>query len=117
MSIYIKRLLNKKRISQKELSERLGVNPSLLSRYRSGKLLWPFEIVEKLAAFLEVDYMDLSEEIYRQTDKNNDYEIIRLKEEIQNLRDNLNRVIGENRLLREIAGIDKKESTGDKIPS
>lgn len=103
----ISKILKEKGITQIKLATDLEIAPSLLSRYLTSKLEWPPEVLKKVADYLEIDYSELSEIIYNNSKQTKTMdEQDQLKKENQDLRDQLNQALGENRILRKIAGID-----------
>lgn len=55
IDINLKNLRISKRLSQRELAEKLGINPSAISAWESGRNLPKYDHIEKLANIYEID--------------------------------------------------------------
>ena len=57
----IKRLRREKKLTQKQLGELCGINEANIRKYESGKQIPRLATIEKIAAGLEVDVVDLTD--------------------------------------------------------
>lgn len=55
----LRRIRKEKKITQKQLAEKIGVQPSAISKYETGKVSPTVEQLEKIAEVLEVPVMSL----------------------------------------------------------
>lgn len=55
----LRRIRKEKKITQKQLAEKIGVQPSAISKYETGKVSPTIEQLEKIAEVLEVPVMSL----------------------------------------------------------
>ena len=89
-------------LTQKEIAEKIGVNSQYLSNVLNGR--YPF--TEELRKKIYQQFNDLEGSQYQQ---NNDEVSEELMSELEQLRTRVIRLEAENDLLRELAGLGKKQ--------
>ena len=98
----VRKIKYRYKLTQKEIAEKIGVNSQYLSNVLNGR--YPF--TEELRKKIYQQFNDLEGSQYQQ---NNDEVSEGLMSELEQLRTRVIRLEAENDLLRELAGLGKKQ--------
>lgn len=71
----LKSIRKNKKLTQKELADKIGKKPLTISRYENGEIYPPFEVIEKIANVLDVPTEKL---IFSETEKKIDLNFVKL---------------------------------------